>query len=175
MRTRPRPLLALVLALACGPRAQLFMDREHRENFALQAAELEKVQFYVSEQIVAHELGVSGEPIGPGQVFVVEGGTAGVVTAAGPHWLRVSFGPGPGVFFVADPAVRPDALYLLGTQPPGGSPPVQLLQDGERLLYLGDRRFRVIYGATARLMIDDGDLEDLIRARPHIRGRAAGG
>jgi hypothetical protein len=175
MRTsRSWPLLGLVFWLACGPHGQLFLDREHRENFALQPAELQKVQFYVSEQIVAHELGASGQPMAPGQVLVVESGTGGVVTDVGPHWLRVSFGPGPGVFFVADPTVRPDALYLLGTQPADGGPPVQLLRDREPVLYLGDRRFRVIYGATARLLIDNGDLEDLIRARPHIRGRTAG-
>jgi hypothetical protein len=164
-------LLAVGLCLACSPPGQLFLDREHRENFAMQAAELRQLQFYVSEEILAHELSGADELAGPDHVFVVASGTGGVVTEVGPHWLRVSFGTGDGALFVADPKARPDALYLLGTEGKDGAAPVQLQRSKDPVLRVGSRSFRVIYGSTARLLIDNDDLEKLIQARPHIPGR----
>jgi hypothetical protein len=171
-----RPLaacLVLAAASACSTASQPFLDRAHRTNYELQPAELEKVQFYVSEKVLAHELGPTGELQGPDHVFMVEAGTPGVVTAAGPHWLRVSFGPTEGALFVASPDARPDSNYFLATDGEAGAPPQRVRDLEDKIVQIGARRFRVVYGAGARLLIDDGDLSDLIESRTHLKGRKA--
>jgi hypothetical protein len=173
---RVRLLAALVLlgASACAAGSQPFLHRAHRENYALQPAELERAQFYVSEDVLAHELGDAGTPLpGPEHVFMVHRGTRGAVTDAGPDWLRVSFGTGPGALFLANPEARPDSVYLLASEGEAGQQPRLVRDDPDKRLRAGTRRFQVIYGASARLLIDDGDLEKLIEARPHLPGRKA--
>ncbi len=164
-------LLALATSAACAASSQPFLDRAHRSNFELQPAELERVQFYVSDDVLAHELGPSGTLEGPDHVIVVNRGTRGVVTDTGPHWLRVSFGAGDGVLFLADPNAKPDSVYLLATDGDAGQPPRRVQDLEDRVVRVGARRFRVIYGGSARLLINDGDLERLIEARPHAPGR----
>jgi hypothetical protein len=166
-------LLALAAASACSTASQPFLDRAHRQNYDLQDAELEKVQFYVSENILAQELGPSGTLEGPDHVFVIEAGTRGVATAAGPHWLRVSFGPEEGALFLADPDARPDSAYFLASDGEAGQPPRRVRDQSDKIVRVGERRFRVVYGASARLLIDNGDLSRLIEARPHLGGRKA--
>lgn len=172
-----RRLLAACLVLAatsaCSTASQPFLDRAHRTNYELQAAELEKVQFYVSEDILAHELGANGELQGPDHVLMIEAGTPGVATSAGPHWLRVSFGSGEGALFIASPDARPDSAYFLGNDAEAGAPPQRVRDLKDKIVTVGPRRFRVIYGAAARLLIDDGDLSDLIESRTHLKGRKA--
>jgi hypothetical protein len=165
--------LALAGALACASGSQPFLHRAHRENFALQPDELEQTQFYVSEDVLAHELGDSGALAGPEHVFVVERGTPGAVTDTGPDWLRVSFGPGAGALFLANPDARPDSVYVLASDGEAGGPPHRVSEGTERILRVGARRFRVIYGASARLLISDRDLEKLVLKRPHLKGREA--
>jgi len=163
--------IALAALTACAASSQPFLDRTHRSNFALQPAELKGVQFYVSDDILAHELGPSGTLEGPDHVFVIERGTPGAVTDAGPHWLRVSFGPADGVLFVADPDAKPDSVYLLASDADAGQTPRRVKDMDDKVVRVGARRFRVIYGASARLLIDDRDLSRLIEARPHLQGR----
>jgi hypothetical protein len=175
MRSYFRGLLcfsaAVVALLACAPSSQFFLDRQHRADYALQTDELEQAQFYVAEEIVAHELGPSGTLEGPEHIVVIALGTPGVVTEAGPHWLRVSFGSGRGVFFVADPEAKPDSIYLLGTEPEDGRLPVRVQNLDDKVVRLGERRYRVIHGADARLLIDNGDLERMLHSRPQAPGR----
>jgi hypothetical protein len=168
-----RTVLFALLALfgACAGARQPFLDRAHRANYALQPDELERVQFYLSDDILAHELGPSGALEGPEHVIRVERGTRGAVTEAGPHWLRVAFGQGEGVLFLADPDGRPDSVYLLASDGDAGQPPRRVQDLDDKVARVGARRFRVVYGASARLLIDEGDLSKLIEARPRVPGR----
>jgi len=165
--------LTAVCALACAPSTQLFLDRQHRADYALELEELERAQFYVSDEIVAQELGPAGLLEGRDHVFVVARGTPGVVTDAGPHWLRVSFGLGPGgVLFLAKSAANVDSVYALASDAGAGQPPMRVQDLSDRTLSVAGRRFRVISGADARLLIADADLDHLIEARRHAPGRA---
>jgi hypothetical protein len=93
------------------------------------------------------------------------------VTAAGPHWLRVSFGSGPGALFLANPDLKPDSIYALATESEAGGRPVRVKDLADPIVTVGERRFRVIRGASASLLIDEDDLVRLIDARAHAPGR----
>jgi hypothetical protein len=163
--------LAVCVWLGCAPSTQFFHDREHRATFELQLEELRTVQFYASEEILAHEVGASGVLEGPDHVLIVARGTRGAVTDAGPHWLRVSFGSGQGALFLANPDAQPDSIYLLATEAEAGGRPVRVKDLAEPIVRVGERRFRVIRGSAASLLIDDDDLSRLIEARAHAPGR----
>lgn len=163
--------LGICVWLGCAPSTQFFHDREHRATYGLQIEELRTVQFYASEEILAHEVGASGDLEGPDHVYIVAPGTPGAVTDAGPHWLRVSFGSGPGALFMANADARPDSIYSLATEGDSGGRPVRLKDMTDPIVAVGGRRFRVIRGADASLLIDNGDLERLIEARAHAPGR----
>jgi hypothetical protein len=170
-----RPLLVAFLScmalLGCATPNELFLDRAHRANFSLQLDELKSAQFYVSEEILAREVGPSGDLEGPDHVFVVPRGTRGVVTEAGPHWLRVSFGAGDGALFVANADAKTDSVYLLATDGEAGRAPVRVRDLPDKVLSVGGRRFRVITGSGASLLIDDDDLSRLVGTRYHAPGR----
>lgn len=165
-------LLALGTVTGCaGQRPPVFLHTTHRENYALQLEELRRVQFFVSEEVLAHELGEAGTLAGPDHVLLLERGTRGVATDAGPGWLRVSFDRGPGVLFLARAGAKPDSDYALATEGEPGEP-VRRLQDLQaRILRLGGRRFRIVHGASARLLVDADDLVELIDIRTRARGR----
>ncbi len=157
--------------LGCAPATQYFHEREHRATYGLRVEELKTVQFYASEEILAHEIGPSGLLEGPDHVYIVAYGTRGVVIDGGPYWLRVSFGSGPGALFLANPEAQPDSIYLLATEPDAGARPVRVKDLSDPIVTVGGRRFRVLRGANASLLIDDGDLSTLIEARGHAPGR----
>lgn len=165
--------LSVCVWLGCAPSTQFFHDREHRATLGLQVEELKTVQFYASEEILAHELGASGTLQGPDHVYIVAQGTRGVVTDGGPDWLRVSFGPGEGALFLANPDAKPDSIYLLATEARPGERPVRVKDLPDPIVTVGGRRFRVIHGAGASLLIDDDDLSRLIDARKHAPGRTS--
>jgi hypothetical protein len=163
--------LVVCIWLGCAQSTQFFHDRAHRATYDLQPQELRSVQFYASEEILAHEVGASGALEGPDHVYIVASRTRGTVTDAGPHWLRVSFGPGEGVLFLAKPDARTDSIYMLATEGDSGGAAVRVKDLADPIVTVGKRRFRVIRGVNASLLIDDGDLSRLIEARAHAPGR----
>jgi hypothetical protein len=164
-------LLATLVASACATPPQAFLHRAHRMNYALQPDELRKAHYYVSDRILAHQLSEDGAATRPDQVLQLEPETPGALTDAGPNWLRVSFGSGPGVLFVARPEVTPDSVYQLASDPEPGQEPRRVRDIPDRTVTVGSRRLKVIYGAEARLLIDSGTLEELIESRPKAGGR----
>ena len=164
-------LAVCVVGLGCAPSTQFFHNRAHRATFGLQVEELKTVQFYASNEILAHELGASGVLEGPDHIFIVSRGTRGVVTDGGPDWLRVSFGPGEGALFLASADAQPDSIYMLATEGEAGGRPVRVKDLPDPIVTVGGRRFRVVLGANASLLIDDDDLSRLIEHRSHAPGR----
>ena len=163
--------LGVCVWFGCAHPPLYFQDREHRTTYELQLQELKTVHFYTSQEILAHEVGASGTLEGPDHIFIVSPGTPGAVTDAGPHWLRVSFGSGPGALFLANPDVKPDSVYALATESKEGGRPVRVKDLADPVVTVGERRFRVIHGANASLLIDEDDLARLIEARSHAPGR----
>jgi hypothetical protein len=160
---------ALLVACAAAPEALL--HRAHREYFALQPAELEHARYFVSERIVAHELVEGSDAATPSRVLVLETDTPGAVTEVGPDWLRVSFDRGPGVLFLARPEGTSDSWYQLASDPQPGMQPRRVSEIADSIAKVGERRYKVIYGAEARLLIDAEALQQMLEARPRARGR----
>jgi hypothetical protein len=66
-----------------------------------------------------------------------------------------------------------DASYWLSTKV-AGQPGLQRLRDqAEPVLVTEQGEFRVVYGASARLLVNAGQLEKLMNERTHLSGRKA--
>jgi hypothetical protein len=161
----------IALLGACAAPPETLLHRAHREYYALQPAELERARYFVSERIVAHELVDGSAATLPSQVLVIEPETPGVVTAAGPDWLRVAFDRGPGVLFIARFEATADSWYQLASDPEPGQRPRRVRDSADSIARVGDRRYKVIFGAEARLMIDADALREMLETRPRARGR----
>jgi hypothetical protein len=166
---RAAALLGILLLSACGISS---IDppfyREYRERYALTADELETLQFYISRQVLAHAL--DGSPgVAPDQVVLLAAHTPGLVRDAGPDWLRVAFTKGgEGVLFRSRND-RADALYELATTTEDGR--IVLVSElPERVLSQGERRYKIIEGADAYLIVSRKDLGHLIESRPRPTG-----
>lgn len=164
--------VAVLFASACASPPQALLHRAHRQNYALQPDELRKAHYYVSDRILAHELSEDGTATRPDQVLMLELDTPGALTDAGANWLRVSFGSGPGVLFVARPEVTPDSVYQLASDPEPGQEPRRVRDIPDRTVKVGSRRYKVIYGGEARLLIDSEALAEMIESRPKAGGRS---
>lgn len=168
-RSRASVVLGLALALAsCRTPPGRFYHHGHRQAYAIDEAELQHLQFFVSTKVVAHDLGAQG----PGSVILVEEGTPGVAVAAGPNWIRVRFqAGGEGVVFLA-PAARVESSYMLATEAEDGSGYRLVRNEPDHVLRTGARRYRILSGADAALLVDAGDLKNLIeKERTHVEGQ----
>lgn len=165
-------LAVLMLLAACATPTQTFLHRTHRLNFALQPAELEGVQFYISTEILARNEAEGDSPAG---VVIVPVRTPGAALDVGESWLRVSFSEGGrGVYFVTVPEPGAESAYWLGTKLPGSGEIKRVKDLDDKVLHTDAGAFRVIRGDTARLMINSDQLEKLIEKRTHLKGRAPG-
>ena len=64
-------ILALAASAGCATQTELFLHRAHRSNYALHESELKQMQFYLSSEVLAHEIGgaaASGVMTWPGFV-----------------------------------------------------------------------------------------------------------
>jgi uncharacterized protein YceK len=159
--------LPLLLAGCSSVPPTRFMHQQHREAYAMEQADLEELQFYVSTKVIAHELDASG----PQSVVLVEAGTPGLAVASGPRWIRVRFQEGgDGVVFLADPTARADSQYTLATEVEGGG--YQLVRlTKNRILQTGGRRFLIVEGTGAHLLVDSGTLKKVIGERRQVEGQ----
>lgn len=166
---RAAGLLGMLLLGACaaGPIDPPFY-REYRERYAITAEELKTLQFYISREVLAHAMdGSSG--VTPEQVVIVAARTPGLVRDAGPDWVRVAFREGgEGVLFRTRNA-RADAVYGLATTTGDGR--IALVSElPEPVLSQGGRRYKIINGADAYLIVGTEDLSRLIESRPRPAG-----
>jgi len=160
-------VLALLSACATPPIDPPFY-RQYRERYAITADELKTLQFYISREVLAHAL--DGSPgVEPEQVVIVASRTPGLVREAGPDWVRVAFRQGgEGVLFRIR-SDRADAVYALATTTESGR--IALVSElPEPVLTLGGRRYKIVYGADAYLIVSSHDLGKLIESRPHPPG-----
>ena len=168
-------LVATALLMAgCGPKAEFFLQRAHRTDFALSLEELKSAQFYISNEVLAHEIGTPAEGTERG-VYVVDRDTPGAVTAGGPDWLRVSFGSSSGAPFIAlTDDTGADSWYWLATEVDGKEGFVRVRDEADKYVVVDGRKFRLAYGDEARLLIDKKDLERLMQRRARAPGRGPG-
>lgn len=163
-------VLAFALALAsCGATPPTrFLKKQHYEMYALGEPDLAQLQFFVSIGVIGHALDTPGAA----GVLIMAPGTPGVAVGAGPNWIRVRFQQGgQGVVFLADPSRSGGTGYALATEVEGADG-YRLVRDvPDKILIVGGRRFQVVEGAHAELMVDTDKLTKLITERPHVQGQ----
>jgi hypothetical protein len=153
------------------PKKINFLHTSVRETYLMQPEELKELQFYISENILAQNEERLTGATEAGDVVVVASGTRGVVTEVGPNWLRVSFEEGgPGVLFVSDTS-KPEDRYWLATTADGSSDVYKVKDLPDQVLENQGRRFKVVQGADAYLLLDREDFDELVAHRRHIKGR----
>jgi hypothetical protein len=63
-----------------------FQNTSHRQTYSLNLGDLEKLQFYISRDVVAQYQDATGT-----KSLLLPRLTPGVATGAGPNWIKVSF------------------------------------------------------------------------------------
>ena len=108
---------------------------------------------------------------GATQSFLVPGMTPGVVTAAGPNWIKVSFRKGGAdVPFVADPN-QYDSRYYIASEVEGGKSFKRVTEVLEGFLSTRVLRLHLVSGADAMLLVDWDSWEKVAATRKVTGGR----
>jgi hypothetical protein len=162
-------LFFLLVGCSSGPTTIPFLNHTHRQAYSLNENDLKKVQFYVSKDIVAQVQ----DPMAT-QSFVVPRLTPGVVTAAGPNWIKVSFRKGGAdVPFVADPNQN-DSWYYIASEVEGGRSFKRVTEvPGTVFIYKGTP-LTLISGADAMLLLDWDSWKEVAETRKVTEGRRVG-
>ena len=145
-----------------------FLHRTYRQSYAISPDELKKLQFYISGEVVAHRIDVGSPTDTPG-VVMVAAHTPGLVQESGSDWLRVAFTEGGEGLLFRLRADRSDSVYALATTTESGQI-VLVSQLPEPVLITGGRRFKIVSGATAYLLVNRDDLTRLLESRPRPGG-----
>jgi hypothetical protein len=162
-------LIFLLAGCSSGPTTIPFLNNSHRQIYSLNEEDLKKIQFYVSTDIVAQ----IQDPMAA-QSFQVPRLTSGVVTAAGPNWIKVSFRKGGAdVPFVADPNVK-DSRYWIASEVDGGRDFKRVTEvPGMVFIYKGTP-LTLVSGADALLLIDWESWKEVVETRKVTEGRRVG-
>lgn len=163
-------LLVLIGSSACASR-EAFLNVEHRRNYAITDAEIRQLQFFLSREILARDVSAGGLTDDPETVLLVREGTRGAATEVGDNWIRVAFeAGGEGVVFLTD-TTRADDGYWLATKVEGEQGYRKVIDLRERVVDARGRRFKIVRGADAFLLVNEGDIKKIIATRRHIKGR----
>lgn len=159
-------LFFLLAGCSSGPTTWPFLNNTHRQAYSLNEEDLKKVQFYVSTDVVAQVQ----DPMAT-QSFLVPRLTPGVVTAAGPYWIKVSFrAGGADVPFVADPNQN-DSRYWIASEVEGGRDFKRVTEVPGRVFIYKGTPFTLVSGADAMLLVDLDSWEKVAETRKVTEGR----
>ena len=152
-----------------GPTTLPFQNYTHRQALSLNEDDLKRVQFYVSTEVVAQVKDPTAT-----QSFVVPMLTPGVVTAAGPNWVKVSFRQGGAdVPFVADPNQN-DSRYYIASEVEGGKSFKRVTEVSGRVFIYKGTQLNLVSGADAMLLVDWDSWEKVAATRKVTAGRRVG-
>jgi hypothetical protein len=165
-------LMVAVLALlaGCSSAAPIaFQNTSHRQTYSLNLEDLEKLQFYISTDVVAQYQDASGT-----KSLLVPRLTPGVVTGAGPDWLKVSFKEGGAdVPFLTD-LTQYDPRYWIASEVEGSKDFKRIAElPGESFIYKGTR-YTLVSGADAYLLFDWESWKKVVETRVVTEGRRVG-
>ena len=146
-----------------------FQNTSHRQTYSLNLGDLEKLQFYISTDVVAQYQDATET-----KSLLLARLTPGVATGAGPNWIKVSFREGGvDIPFITDPN-QYDGRYWIATEVEGS-------QDFKRISELPDRfflykgiRYKVVSGADAMLLFDVEGWKRVVETRKVTEGRQVG-
>ena len=156
------------LLVACATPKERFLHVAHRENFSLQDDEIRGLQFFISKEVLAKDAAAESSASG---VLIVARDTPGRALDVGPDWIRVSFEEGgAGVYFAAQDNLGRTA-YWLATR--DDSDDLRVLKDmNQKVIRVAERKFEIVYGGDAQLLVDGVALRKLIDTRARAKGRS---
>jgi len=159
-------LFFVLVGCSSDPTTFPFLNNTHRQAYSLTEDDLKKVQFYVSTEVMAQV-----KDPGAAQSFLVPGMTPGVVTAAGPNWIKVSFRKGGAdVPFVADPN-QYDSRYYIASEVEGGKNFKRVTEVPGKVFTYKGTPLTLISGADAMLLLDWDSWEKVAATRKVTGGR----
>ena len=163
------PVLILFIGCSSSVRPIPFQNLTHRQNYSLKLADLEKLQFFVSSDVVAQYQDATGT-----KSLLVPRLTPGVATAEGPNWIKVSFREGGvDVPFVTD-LKQPDGRYWIASEIDGGKEIKRIVDLPEKSFLHKGVRYNLVSGADALLLVDWETWNDVIGTRKATEGRRVG-
>ena len=172
MRRRSNQVFLMVafsfLLASCSSAPPIaFRNTSHRQIYSLSLQDLEKLQFYISRDVVAQYQDATGT-----KSLLLARMTPGVATGAGPNWIKVSFREGGvDIPFVTDPN-QYEGRYWIATEVEG-SKDFKRIAEEKSFLYKGIR-YKVVSGADAVLLFDVEAWERVVETRKVTEGRQVG-
>src|SRR6266513_5196849 len=161
-------IIFLLASCSSTPRVP-FQNSSHRQNYSLNLGDLEKLQFYISTDVVAQYQDATGT-----KSLLLPGLTPGVATGAGPNWIKVSFRQGGvDVPFVTDPN-QYDGRYWIATEVEGDKEFKKISDMPEQSFLSKGVRYKVVSRADAILLFDWDGWQRLVEKRKVTEGRRVG-
>jgi hypothetical protein len=146
-----------------------FTNYSHRQVPSLDLQDLEKLQFYISSDVVAQYQDVAGM-----KSLLLARLTPGVATGAGPNWIKVSFRVGGvDIPFITDLNLY-DGHYWIATEVEGSKDFKKISELPDRFFVHKGVRYKVISGADAILLFDWEGWKTVVETRKATQGRRVG-
>jgi hypothetical protein len=164
-------LMATLLSLlaGCSTPPIAFQNNSHRQVYSLNVEDLQKLQFYISRDVVAQYQDATGT-----KSLLLTRLTPGVVTGAGPNWVRVSFKEGGvDVPFITDPN-QYDGRYWIATEVEGTKDLKKIADLPDRSILYKGTRYKLVSGADAILLMDWDGWKRVVETRKVTEGRGVG-
>ena len=147
-----------------------FQNNSHRQLYSLNLEDLEKLQFYISRDVVAQYQDATGT-----KSLLVPRLTPGVATDAGPNWIKVSFREGGvDVPFIADPKEY-DGRYWIATEVEGTKDFKKIADLPDKSILYKGTRYKLVSGSDAILLVDWDGWKSVVEGRKVTEGRRTGG
>jgi hypothetical protein len=163
--------LAVVFLLAgCSTAPPIaFQNTSHRETYSLTLDDLQKLQFYISRDVVAQYQDPSGT-----KSLLLPRLTPGVATGAGPNWIKVSFREGGvDIPFVTDPN-QYDGRYWIATEVETNKVFKRIEDVPEKSFAYNGVQYKLVSGADAILLFDWEHWKSVVKTRKVTEGRRVG-
>jgi hypothetical protein len=155
-------LMAALLSLlaGCSTPPIAFQNNSHRQVYSLNVEDLQKLQFYISRDVVAQYQDATGT-----KSLLLTRLTPGVVTGAGPNWVRVSFKEGGvDVPFITDPN-QYDGRYWIATEVEGTKDLKKIADLPDKSILYKGTRYKLVSGADAILLMDCDGWKRVVETR----------
>jgi hypothetical protein len=157
------------LLVGCSSAPIAFQNNSHRQLYSLNEKDLKKLQFYISRDVVAQYQDATGT-----KSLLLPRLTPGVVTGAGPNWLKVSFKEGGiDVPFISDPN-QYDGRYWIATEVEGTKDFKKIAELPEKSILYKGTRYKLVSGSDAILLVDWDGWKGLVETRKVTEGRQVG-
>lgn len=159
------PIIFLLVGCSSAPPIA-FQNYSHRRVHSLRLEDLQQVQFYISNEVVARYQDASGT-----KSLLLPRLTQGVATSEGPNWIKVSFREGGvDVPFVTDPK-QTDGRYYIATEVADSKEFKRISDIPTRSFLYKGVQYNVASGADALLLFDWQSWNRVVETRKTTEGR----